>query len=88
MAPLPKRRLEAFCPAFTNAGLDLFGPFHVVIGRRREKRYGLTCLSTRAVHLEVVFSLSADSFLMALRRFIADRGRPKSKASKTSTLNA
>ena len=39
MAPLPKRRLEAFCPPFTNVGLDFFGPFYVVIGRRREKRY-------------------------------------------------
>jgi len=87
MASLPHRRLQAFCPAFTNVGLDLFGHFNVVIGRRREKRWGLiiTCLSTRAVHLEALSSLSADSFLMALRRFIADRGRPKSVSSDNGT---
>lgn len=78
MASLPKERLLPFVRPFSTSGLDFFGPFNTVIGRRTEKRYGLliTCFSTRAVHLELVYSLSADSFLMALRRFIADRGHP------------
>ena len=35
-----------------------------------------TCAITRAVHLELVESLSAETTVMALRRFIARRGMP------------
>jgi hypothetical protein len=71
MAPLPKPRVEPFKPAFTNIGLDFFGPFVVIIGRRREKRWAclFTCLATRAVHLEMVYRMDADSFIMAFIRF-------------------
>ena len=34
-------------------------------------------MRSRAVHIEIVHSLSTDSFMMALIRFIAQRGRPK-----------
>ncbi|XP_032785664.2 uncharacterized protein LOC116923312 [Daphnia magna] len=73
MASLPKERLVPSLRVFTNVGLDCFGPFQVVIGRRSVKRWGLliTCLSTRAVHLEVLDTMDADSFIMALRRFIS-----------------
>ncbi|XP_045024595.1 uncharacterized protein LOC123469606 [Daphnia magna] len=69
MAALPKERLEAFSPPFTNVGVDFFGPMYVVVGRRREKRYGclFTCFVTRAVYLEIA---------LAFRRFIAIRGTP------------
>lgn len=87
MANLPKERLLPFVRPFSTSGLDFFGPFNTVIGRRTEKRYGLlvTCFSTRAVHLELVYSLSSDSFLMALRRFIADRGHPGTIFSDNGT---
>ena len=35
-----------------------------------------TCLTTRAVHVEVVPILEADASLAAIRRFIARRGKP------------
>jgi hypothetical protein len=37
MASLPKERLVPFLRVFTNVGLDCFGPFQVVIGRRSVK---------------------------------------------------
>lgn len=50
----------------------------IKIGRRNEKRWGIIfkCMTTRAVHLDLLDSLDTDAFLMALRRFIARRGRP------------
>ncbi|XP_045023327.1 uncharacterized protein LOC123467493 [Daphnia magna] len=87
MASLPKERLQPFLPAFTNVGLDFFGPLYVVIGRKSDKRYGLliTCLATRAVHLEVVWSLTSDAFINALRRFISVRGKPAAIFSDNGT---
>ena len=63
-------------PPFTYCGVDLFGSFLVKDGRKEVKRYGAlyTCLSSRAIHIEVVYSLSTDSLIMSLRRFVACRG--------------
>ena len=43
------------------------------------KRYGclFTFLVTKAVHLEIAHSLETDSFIMALRRMISRRGKPR-----------
>lgn len=75
---LPAERLQAYQPAFTATAIDLYGPMNITIGRRREKRWGVlfTCLTTRAVHLELAASLSASSTILALRRMMARRGVP------------
>ena len=79
MANLPQDRVSALEPPFTYTGTDLFGPFFTTRGRSQIKRYGVifSCLSTRAVHIEVASSLSTDSFICAFRRFLARRGAVK-----------
>ena len=86
MADLPADRFDT-SNAFSTVGLDFFGPILVKKFRRSEKRFGLlfTCLATRAIHLEVAQSMDTDSFVMALRRFIARRGRPNKICSDNGT---
>jgi len=77
MGQLPAERLSADKPPFTYVGVDYFGPMYVKSGRKQLKRYGclFTCLTTRAVHIEIAHSLDQDSFLCALQRFMSRRGR-------------
>ncbi len=87
MADLPPDRITSDQPPFTNVGVDCFGPFMVKRGRGLIKRYGVlfTCLAVRAIHIEVVQNLEADSFINALRRFIARRGKPDEMRSDNGT---
>ena len=75
MADLPAERL-AQEPPFTYCGADLFGPFLIKAKRSMVKIYGVlfTCLSSRAIHLEIAHSLDTSSFLNAVRRFLGRRG--------------
>ncbi|XP_053691525.1 uncharacterized protein LOC128740041 [Sabethes cyaneus] len=82
MADLPSVRVSPVLP-FLNSGVDFCGPFHLRPPHRKaatQKCYAavFVCMSTKAVHLELVSSLSAESFLAALIRFAARRGVPKS----------
>ena len=87
MSDLPLERIEAGKPPFTNIGIDYFGPFEVKVGRSYPKRYGvlITCLVTRAVHLEVAHSLTTDPFLASFSRFAARRGHPQVVYSDNGT---
>lgn len=68
MGQIPKIRLTPTLKPFTFTGVDYFGPIYVTVRRRTEKRWGVlfTCLSVRAVHMEVAHSLTTDSTLMAI----------------------
>ena len=72
MADLPNDRI-APAPPFTYCAVDCLGPYFIKEGRMELKRYG-TCLVSRAIHVETANSPETDSFLNALRRFIARRG--------------
>lgn len=89
MAPLPSIRLQMPLRAFTHTSVDYGGPFITVQGRgrRREKRYLclFTCLATRAVHLEMAYSLDTSSFLNAFYRMVSRRGLPKKMLSDQGT---
>ena len=87
MSDLPKDRITPDEPPFTRVGVDYFGPIEVKRGRSIVKRYGVifTCLASRAVHLEVAYSLDTDSCINALRRFIARRGSVKVMRSDNGT---
>ncbi|XP_057294388.1 uncharacterized protein LOC130622946 [Hydractinia symbiolongicarpus] len=86
MADLPKDRVDA-CPPFTYCAVDLFGPLVIKPYRKFVKRYGclFTCLASRAVHIEVVNTLETDSFILALRRFVARRGNIRTMRSDNGT---
>ena len=78
MASLPEDGVNPSEPPFSRVGVDCFGPLNVRRGRSVVKRYGVlfTCLSIRAIHIEVAHTLDTNSFINALRRFIARRGQP------------
>ncbi|XP_062541503.1 uncharacterized protein LOC134209541 [Armigeres subalbatus] len=78
MAPLPAARLASFERPFSYVGVDYFGPVLVKVGRSLAKRWValFTCLTIRAVHLEVAYTLSTESCITCFRRFIARRGAP------------
>ncbi|XP_062704050.1 uncharacterized protein LOC134286454 [Aedes albopictus] len=87
MAPLPAARMTAYVRPFHSVGVDYLGPIEVTVGRRKEKRWVavFTCLAIRAVHLEIVASLSTQSCLMAIRRFSCRRGVPSEIYSDNAT---
>ena len=87
MADLHEDQLDA-STSFTNVGVEYFGPFIVKIRRRNEKRLCclFTCLTIRAVHIEVVPRLDTDSCLNAVMRFIARKGKPITIISDNMTI--
>lgn len=90
MGDLPTYRIEQSYP-FQNTGMDFAGPVWVKDrkgrGSKKSKAYVclFICLATKAIHLELVSSLSAEAFIQCLRRFAARRGFPKHLHSDNGT---
>ena len=83
MSDLPADRVTP-CPPFRSVGLDVFGPWEISTKKTRggsvnSKRWAVmfTCLYTRAVHIDILESMSTSSMINALRRFFAFRGPAK-----------
>ena len=76
---------------FLNCAVDYGGPFLIRQGGRRSKTkvkcYAalFICLVTRAIHIELVSDLTTESFMAALRRFMARRGRSHNIYSDNAT---
>ena len=88
MGELLRERMEAYAFPFTRTAINYFGPLEVGYGRNRTtKIYGaiFSCLTTRAVYLDLAASLSTDDFLLALRRFMGTYGKPKTLHSDNGT---
>ena len=87
MCELPSMRVVP-CAPFEKISLDIFGPIDVKEGRSRKgKRYGtiFCCMTTRAVHIEMIASLATSDFLTAFRIFCNMRGQPRYIYSDNAT---
>lgn len=90
MAPLPSYRVNRR-RAFQHVGIDYAGPIAVKFGsgrgHRAHKAYisVFVCLSTRAIHLELVNAYTTDAFLAAFKRFCSRRGLPSLVVSDNGT---
>lgn len=79
MGQLPAARATPTRP-FKFCGVDYAGPINLrTSGGRGHKSFKgyiclFVCMSTRAVHIEVVSSLTTEGFLQAFRRMVARRG--------------
>ena len=79
MGQIPNLGVTTGCPTFTNTALDMFEPVHITLNRKTLTEAQViifTCMTTRAVHLELVTDRSSDTFLMAFRCFANLRGHP------------
>ncbi|GFT16666.1 integrase catalytic domain-containing protein [Trichonephila clavipes] len=72
------------CVAFEIVEIDLAGPLFLKSGGKVWIAL-FTCANFRAIHLELVNLLTADSFLLSLRRFIARRGMSRTIYSDNGT---
>ena len=79
MAPLPAERVQ-IAPPFTNIGLDFTGSLYLKVkATTTSKAYVciFICEDTRAVHLELLNSMTTEDFLQAFRRMANRRGMAK-----------
>ena len=85
--PLPSERVVYIRP-FHSAGVDHTGSITIKSkGGDRQKVYLclFVCTTTRAVHIEVVRTLTTADFILGLRRFAARHGTPSILLSDNAT---
>ena len=87
MAPLLKEQMTPDKAPFSFVGIVYFGALIVKVRRTHLKRCGclFTCLTTRALYLEVAQSLTADSFIAAFQRFSSRQEVPEKVYSDNGT---
>lgn len=80
MGDLPKQRVTP-SRAFLHSGVDFAGPFQTLMSKGRGNKTVKTyvaifiCMSTKAIHIELVGDLTSEAFIGAFRRFVARRGK-------------
>lgn len=80
MGSLPAARTKTATRAFTHTGTDLCGPIllKMTAGRGVKSQKGyiviFICMTTRAIHIEIVSDLTAEAFIAAFKRFVGRRG--------------
>lgn len=77
--PLPPFRVQEE-PPFTFTGVDFAGPIYIKgdVSKKCDVKVWIclfTCCVTRAIHLDMVSSLNAQSFIRCFKRFISRRAR-------------
>ncbi|CAG4976903.1 unnamed protein product [Colias eurytheme] len=82
MGDLPQRRLAPGGFPFETVGVDYAGPIASASRQGRGCRIVkvyiaiFICFTTKAIHLELVGDLTSNCFILALRKFVARRGKP------------
>lgn len=90
MAPLPADRVNP-APAFYTTGVDFAGPFTIKTSKIRNAPTDVAyialfiCFATKAVHIEVVSSLTTEDFYLSLTRFFNRRYQVKRMWSDNGT---
>ncbi|XP_076660488.1 uncharacterized protein LOC143363841, partial [Halictus rubicundus] len=91
MGDLPAARVSPAKKPFSHCGLDYAGPIQIRASAGRgitsRKAYIalFVCMSTKAVHLELVADYSTSAFLNAYTRFCSRRGLPERMYSDNGT---
>ena len=85
--PYPSFRINSSEP-FSNVGVDFAGPLFVKGVGEPKKAYVflLTCMWTRAIHLELVPDLGSSACVRGLRRFFGRRGVPQTVLSDNAKV--
>lgn len=90
MGSLPTQRIHP-SPPFNNTSVDYCGPFMLKdkLGRGAKTIKGYVCLficfSTKAIHLDLITSLTTNGFIAMFKRFISRRGKPHQDFSDNGT---